>query len=170
MVNGVANSVEQARPQLELAPSTDGRTRKQKPSLLDQRYFGKSKRDHVKEFACLFGAIFSGIGAYLAYHGHLDFTLGYIAATLVIATLGYKAPIILYPVWSAWMAFAHGLGIAMSFVFVVVTWVIMAVPLAYILRVIGKDVMDLSFDRSVESYWEDREDRLHNFKLLERQF
>ena len=93
-----------------------------------------------------------------------------VAATVLLLVLSYLFPIVVYPFWSAWMTFAHYLGIVMSFVFVTVTWVIMAVPLAILLRMIGKKVMDLSYGEDVDTYWEEREQKLHSFKLLERQF
>jgi uncharacterized membrane protein (DUF485 family) len=150
--------------------SSKKQSKKEKTPLLDQLYFGKPKRQHLREFGCLFGAIFGGIAAYQMYHGNLDTSYGFIVATTVCAFLAYTAPIVLYPLWSGWMAFANGLGHVMSFVFVGITWVVMAVPLAFLLRLIGKKVMDLSFDRSVESYWEEREEKQHDFQLLERQF
>ncbi len=139
-------------------------------SPLDVKYYGRPKRQHVKEFGSLFGAICAGVAAYQLSQGRWDVAQSLVVATMIIVSLGAYAPKVLYPVWSAWMGFATGLGVVMSSLFVVITWCVMAVPLAMILRLIGKKVMDLSFDRSVPSYWEDRKETCHDFKLLERQF
>ncbi|MCI5064359.1 SxtJ family membrane protein [bacterium] len=137
---------------------------------LEERSYGKTKRQHIKEFGCLFGIICAAIAGYKFYTGDIQPGLIALAVTTFFIGTGYLAPLVLYPLWAGWMAFAHFLGIIMSFVFVSVTWFVIAVPLAILLKVIGKKVMDLSFDRSVESYWEDREEKYHDFKLLERQF
>jgi hypothetical protein len=139
-------------------------------SPLDVKYYGRAKREHVKEFGCLFGAICSGIAAYQLSLGRWDMAQSLVVATMIMVSLGAYAPKVLYPLWSAWMGLATGLGVVMSFLFVGITWCLMAVPLALILRLIGKKVMDLSFDRSVLTYWEDRKETYHDFKLLERQF
>lgn len=139
-------------------------------SPLDVKYYGRPKREHVKEFGCLFGAICSGIAAYQLSLGRWDTAQSLVVATMIMVSFGAYAPKVLYPFWSAWMGLATGLGVVMSFLFVGITWYLMAVPLALILRLIGKKVIDLSFDRSVLTYWEDRKETYHDFKLLERQF
>lgn len=139
-------------------------------SPLDVKYYGRPKRQHVKEFGCLFGAICAGVAAYQLALGRWEVAQSLIVATMIVVSLGAYAPKVLYPFWSAWMGLATGLGVVMSYVFVGITWCVMAVPLALILRLIGKKVMDLSFDRSVPSYWEERKETYHDFKLLERQF
>ncbi|NBW40799.1 hypothetical protein EBR25_07320 [bacterium] len=142
----------------------------QKASPLDVKYYGKPKRQHVKEFGCLFGAIFASIAAYQLSVERVETALSLLLATIVIVSLGSYAPKVLYPLWSGWMAFANALGMVMSLLFVALTWCLMAVPLGILLRLIGKKVMDLSFDRSVPTYWEVRKESCHDFQLLERQF
>ena len=157
-----------ARPPIRLVEK-----KTQGTNFLDQLFFGRPKREHVKEFGALFGTIFCIVGAFLASSGSAEgmrIALWLLGATLVLVPLSYRVPVVVYPLWRGWMAFAHVLGIVMSFVFVTVTWWIMAVPLGLLLKVVGKKVMDLSFDRAVPSYWEERDERYHDFKLLERQF
>lgn len=127
--------------------------------LLEQLYFGKTKRRHIQEFGCVFGIIFCLIGIYSLLYGEGNTPIYMIIATVCLLALSYGFPLVVYPFWSAWMTFAHYLGIVMSFLFVSVTWVVMAIPLAFLLRIIGKEVMDLRYDPSLETYWEDREER-----------
>ncbi|MCB0320446.1 MAG: hypothetical protein KDD60_05920 [Bdellovibrionales bacterium] len=138
--------------------------------ILDALYFGKPKRRHIEEFGCIFAILFCIIAGVRAYNGSVDRALPMVVAAGGLVGLSYAVPIVVYPFWSAWMTFAHYLGIVMSFVFVLVTWTVIATPLALILRVIGKEVMDLSYRADVETYWEDRPQKLHDFRLLERQF
>ncbi len=143
----------------------------QKQDVLDELYFGRPKRVHVKEFACLISAILLAIGAYQIYH-HSWNTLAASCVGISVALLvsGYLAPRALLPVWSGWMAFATKLGHVMTFLIVSILWFLVAIPIGLLLKVIGKKVMDLSYDPSVESYWEERAEKYHDFKLLERQF
>lgn len=141
-----------------------------KTPLLEQLFFGKTKRRHIEEFACVFGVIFSLISGYLVYYGYPLHAVYWLSLTLGLYILAYTVPIIIYPLWSAWMGFAHLLGLVMNFVFVSITWFLMAVPLGMLLKIIGKKVMDLSYKADVDSYWETRAEKYHDFKLLERQF
>lgn len=141
------------------------------PGPLDEISFGKPIRRHVWEFACIFALIGCAVAAWILYKGGSFATgAGLITAAAVLLMTGAFAPTVLLPVWRSWMLFAHYLGIVMSTLIVAIAWTIMLVPVAILLKLIGKKVMDLSFDRSVSSYWEERDQKYHDFKLLERQF
>ena len=138
--------------------------------ILDAVSYGKSTRQHVREFGALFATIAFAIAAYRVYHGYSPLMSGIFAVVGVLfAVFGYLAPIVLYPLWKGWMTFAHYLGIVMTSVILGAAWCIMVIPLAVLLKVIGKRVMDMSYDRSAKSYWIVRE-QAQDFKLLERQF
>jgi hypothetical protein len=139
---------------------------------LDELYFGKPVRIHVREFACVFSIIFLAIAAYgLIKNSSVANAGALLVASLILLAFGYLAPGVLRPVWSGWMAFAEALGKFMSTLIVSIAWTIVLVPVALLLRIIGKKVMDCSsYEPGVESYWEERDQKLHDFKLLERQF
>ena len=141
-------------------------------SQLDAVTFGKSAKQHVQEFAALFATIILGIAAYKGYHGRpLSVITGLTIGAGVLLLIGYKLPAALHPVWKAWMYFAHKLSVVMTFVFLTLTWTIMVMPIALILRLTGKRVMEMGFkDGSVGSYWEVKKKAATDFKLLERQF
>ena len=140
-------------------------------SVLDTIEHKKTIRQHVREFACIFAIIACGFSAYAWYYqgSMTNFVVGFAVAGGLIAT-GYGLPIALYPVWKAWMTLAIGLGFIVTTVILFVMWLGVFIPLALLLRVIGKHVMDTTFDRSIPSYWNERDEKFHDFKLLERQF
>lgn len=143
----------------------------QKKDVLDELSFNKPIRQHVKEFGALFGAIGFGVAAFLLYrHGVTTGVYAFSAVAVVFSLLGYAAPKLLYPVWKAWMALAHVLGGFMNMVILTIAWLIVIIPIAILLKIIGKKVMDLRYGAPVDSYWEVREEKLHDFKLLDRQF
>lgn len=123
------------------------------------------------EFGALFGAIFLAIAAYVDYkHHNTALSSGLSLVGIGIALLGYRAPNILLPFWAGWMKLGHAIGSVVNLAIMMISWFVIAVPIGLILKVIGKSVMDLSYRAPVETYWEDRPDRLHDFSLLERQF
>ena len=140
-------------------------------ALIDSSYLRKSIRQHIKEFACIFailGLLYAGYSWY--YLGSLYSFAISIFASVVLLVLGYGYPLALYPIWKAWMGLAHILSFIITGIIISAMWLIVFIPLALFLNLIGKRVMDLSFDRSCDSYWLERDSKMHDFKLLERQF
>ncbi|RMG39607.1 MAG: hypothetical protein D6719_12955 [Candidatus Dadabacteria bacterium] len=139
---------------------------------LDQLYYRKPLRVHVREFALLWAAIVFGYCAFKIYNGTATETL--LLTCLFVGTaliaLGYFMPAVLLPFWRAWMKLAEILNVVVTFVILASVWTLLFIPIALLLKLMSIKVMDTSFDRSRESYWEDRKDKLHDFKLLERQF
>ena len=115
--------------------------------------------------------ILLGVSAYQLYLHGMTASIGvFIGVSALLLGLGYFAPAVLLPVWSGWMAFATQLGHVMTFVIVSILWFLVAIPVGMLLKIIGKKVMDLSYNAPVDSYWEERSEKYHDFKLLERQF
>jgi hypothetical protein len=79
-------------------------------------------------------------------------------------------PRLLMPVWYYWMKFALALGAFMTLVIITLAWIIMFIPIGILFKLIGKRTVNISFKSSSDSYWEQREDKYNDFKLLERQF
>lgn len=140
-------------------------------NILDTLEHRKPIRQHVREFAYIFVIIALVYGTYQLYTqstgSHFFWS---VAVAAVLFFLGDFAPIILYPVWKVWMAIATALGFIVTSIVLTIMWLGVFMPLALILKIVGKKVMDLSFDRSRASYWNDRNEKYHDFKLLERQF
>lgn len=138
---------------------------------LDQLLFRKPIRQHVKEFADLFAIICVAIAAWNMYRGG-SLVSGLLLTILgvTIEACGMKAPHILYPLWKGWMAFAHVLGAVMTTLILSIAWYVALLPIAILLKALRIRVMTVAFREPVASYWENREERLNDFKLLERQF
>lgn len=149
-------------------PMTDS---SQPVNALEELSFNKPVRQHVKEFGALFGIIGYVVASILIYKYGFSLTAGvWVAAGTIFAALGYAAPAVLYPVWKGWMTLAHYLGIFMTSVILTIAWTIVLVPIAMLLRLIGKKVMDTSYGAPVDTYWEERDEKCHDFQLLKRQF
>lgn len=141
------------------------------PEKIDEIWYKKPVRQHVKEFAVVFAFILVAIAGYQVYREKpADLPFALISVAGVLMALGYKAPIVLHPAWKAWMKFAHVLGFFMTGLILGIAWTIVLLPVALILKIISKKVMDLTYKAPVSTYWEDRDTSKDDFKLLERQF
>jgi hypothetical protein len=134
--------------------------------------FGKTARQHVREFGALFAAICFCIAAWKMYRGHdVGITaLYWIAPGAVFATLGFCAPRLLRPLWRGWMGFAHYLSIVMTAALLGLVWCLGFLPIAALVRVVGIKRMDLSFRSDRASYWEQRDPKYDDFKRLKLQY
>lgn len=137
---------------------------------LDELLFRKPIRKHVTEFGALFGAIGFGLTALALYKGHFLPAGIYGALGALFAGLGYLAPAALKPVWSGWMKFAHVLGMVMSTALLSLGWFLIIIPFALGAKIFKIRLMDLEFKKNVASYWEERDPKFDDFKLLSRQF
>ncbi|NMC63571.1 MAG: hypothetical protein GYA55_10450 [SAR324 cluster bacterium] len=142
-----------------------------KKDPLDELYFRKSIRQHVKEFVCIFAIITLIMGGYRIYwHSDMTWGLSLAAFAVLLLGLGYLAPNLIRPVWKGWMRFAEKISIVMSVVILGIAWIVALIPIAIMLRFFRTKVMDLRFNAPVESYWEMRDPKHDDFKLLKRQF
>jgi len=138
---------------------------------LDERQHGKTVRAQVQEFGSIFAVLFVVIGAFQWFHHHrLSIALSLFVAAGFFYTVARYAPRVMRPVWKGWMAFGGVLGFVVNTVLLSAVWAAMVIPIALILRIVGKRVMDLSFKAPVDSYWLPRREEQADFTLLERQF
>lgn len=158
---------------------------------LDQIIQKKTKRQHIREFAALIGLVFLIVASYKLFSpllwdafdsirgreqsvarppGNLKtiLILSFIGA--LFALVGAWAPRLMSPVFDAWMAFARVLEKVMTFVILGAMWSVTFFPIGVIFKLIGKDPVNLTFDRSQPSYWESCETDRNDFALLERQY
>jgi len=83
--------------------------------------------------------------------------------------IGVIAPIILQPFYNCWMKFSIFLGekivskIVLAFIFYCIF-----TPVAFILKLCGKDYMKKNFDKDAKTYWEKREKKFEKESLLKQ--
>ncbi len=138
---------------------------------LEQLLFRKTVRQHVKEFGALFATIFLAISAFLIWRQTAPYwTIALLLLSTAMVYGAYAAPRALHPVWKGWMKFAEALGVLVTSLILFTAWSLIVIPMALLLRIIGKRVMDCTYKAPVGSYWEEREPGKDDFKLLERQY
>ena len=140
--------------------------------VLAERWYGKPVRQHIKEFAQLFGIIFTGITVYwLWVQPDAMVKIGaWFLPGAVIIFFGYRRPYWLYHLWKGWMKLGEFLNMLVSPVLLALFWTVGMVPIAVLLKIFGKRVMDTSYKLPVESYWEVRNETGGDFKQLTKQY
>ena len=138
---------------------------------LDEVTFGKTQRQHLKEFGVVFATLFLIIACSKAYKGHtLSSVSIWVGAATIMAGLGYVAPAALKPAWRAWMKLAHYLSIVMTSVIMGLTWMFGFIPMALLVRALGIKVVDQSYGGDAATYWVKRDPKYDDFKRLKQQY
>lgn len=138
---------------------------------LEQMFHGRKVREHVRDFGALFALICTVISGVVFYRGGSDIKgLTYLFVGAAFMILGARAPGVLHPVWNAWMKFAEKLSVVTTFAILMLAWCLMVIPMAIVLRIFRVQVMEMDFRLPVDTYWHVRPEKMHDFKLLERQF
>jgi hypothetical protein len=165
---GLANEI---RAGLEDQVAASLVTKREPKNPLDDVWFGKPIRQHVREFGAVFGTIFMGICAVKLYKGQaLNSCAVWFALGAVTALLGYLVPSALLPLWRGWMKLAHYLSIVMTTVILGLAWMIGFIPMAFLMKVFRVKSMDLSYKADVSTYWATRDSKYDDFKRLEQQY
>ena len=76
-----------------------------------------------------------------------------IAVGAILSVLSFVVPAAVRPVYIAVMLIAFPIGLVISELILLLTWLLLFTPLAVIFRLIGRDALDRRFDRSTDTYW-----------------
>ena len=159
-------------------PVLEGALRKPKLTLvgkskdpLEELFYRKPLRQHVKEFAQILAIIGIAVAGYMTWkEKSLADVFGLTAACLLLLGLGYGAPRLLLPVWRGWMKLGNFLEITTTWMVLGIMWYGLFVPIGACLKLLGIKVMDMSYRAPVTTYWLDVPKEKTDFKLLERQY
>ncbi len=102
--------------------------------------------------------IVAGAGAWLL-HRRLGWDLAamvLIALSLVLLVAGFVRPRILQPLFVAWMVAAFPIGWVMSHLLLAVVYFGIVTPIGFLLRLRGRDALQLKPDDNSTSYWNAR--------------
>ena len=129
----------------------------------------KAGKKDLRSFGVMIGIIFLLIAGFLIYKDKESFQmLLYIAGSFI--GLGLLIPILLKPIYILWMAFAIILGWIMTRLILSLLFYVIITPIGVILKIIGKDSLELKKQSVKESYWNQRDKNLEKNQNYEKQF
>ncbi len=74
-----------------------------------------------------------------------------------LAVVGSLVPLVVKPLFYAWMTMALMLGWFMTRVLLTIFFFVVLTPVAFVFRVIGRDALHRKLDREADSYWIEKE-------------
>ncbi len=109
----------------------------------------------LREFGWLVGGLFLLLGLSGLHHGKVTGPY-FTAIGSVLLVLGTVAPRALGQVHRLWMGLAEAMGKVMTKVILTVFYCVYMTPVAIVMRMLGKDALNLRIDRTATSYWDMR--------------
>ena len=117
------------------------------------------KKENNKSFGILFFIIFLLIALWPLINSQSIrlWALGIASIFLVLGIINSK---ILTPVKKSWIKFGEILGLIIAPMVMALVYFIFLTPISLILRLFGKDLLGIKFNKKIDSYWIKRKKNL----------
>ena len=121
------------------------------------------KKENNKSFGILFFIIFLLIALWPLINSQSIrlWALGIASIFLVLGIINSK---ILTPVKKSWIKFGEILGLIIAPMVMALVYFIFLTPISLILRLFGKDLLGIKFDKKIDSYWIKRKKNLGSMR------
>ena len=123
----------------------------------------KSEKINNRSFGILFFVVFLIIGFYPVFNSSSPNIYFLILSTpfLILGLLNSK---ILTPFNKAWIKLGEFLGLIIAPVIMAMVYFVFLTPISFLVRIFGKDLLNIKFNKKKESYWIDRKKNLGSMK------
>ena len=123
----------------------------------------KSEKVNNRSFGILFFIVFLIIGLYPMYIGESPNKFFFILS-LPFLILGLLNSKILTPFNRAWIKLGEILGLIIAPAIMALVYFVFLTPISLIVRIFGKDLLDIKFNKKLETYWINRKKNLGSMK------
>ena len=129
----------------------------------------QSNKGDLRKFSILIGFIFFIIGCFLFFKEQASFKFFFTIGITLFFT-GITIPVVLKPIYWMWMVFATILGWFMTRLILSIFYYIVITPIGLILKLFGKEILDLKISNHETSYWNLRDSSKEKIQDYEKQF
>ncbi len=129
----------------------------------------QNTKSDFRKFGITIGVFLLIVAGFLFWKGRETFGVLLISG-LTLSILGLTIPIILKPIYWAWMTFATILGWIMTRVILSLLFYIVITPIGVLSRLFGKKFLDIKWDKSKDTYWNFRSKEQRKKEDYENQF
>ena len=129
----------------------------------------RSEKSDLRKFGITFGLILLIIAGFLFWKENELFQI-ILTIGVVLCVLGITLTVVLKPIYWMWMIFATVLGWIMTRVILCVLFYAILTPTGLILRLFGKQFLELKWNKTDITYWNYRPKDLFVPEKYEKQF
>ena len=137
--------------------------------MFDEIKHIKTGQRDLRSFGVTIGIILLLIAGFLFFKEKESFQIFFYLAWPFIG-IGLIIPIILKPIYIVWMVFAVILGWFMTRVILSLLFYVIITPIGVVLRIFGKDFLEIKKQSVQGSYWNQRDSNLEKNQNYEKQF
>ena len=112
-----------------------------------------------RSFGLLFFIVFLTIGLWPLKNGD-NLNLYFSITSLIFLILGLLNSKLLSPLNKAWIKFGEILGLIIAPIVMAFVYFIFLTPVSLVVRVFGKDLLRVKFNKKIDSYWIKRKKNL----------
>ena len=116
----------------------------------------KKKKDTNRSFGILFFIVFSIISIWPILSGG-ELRLWSFIVAIIFLIMGITKSRFLTPFNIAWIKFGELLGVIISPLIMGLVYFLVVLPIGILMRVLGKDLLSLKFNKNIETYWNKKE-------------
>ena len=116
-----------------------------------------------KSFSLLFFVVFLIIGLWPLKNGE-NLNIYFITASVVFLILGLLNSKLLTPLNKSWIKLGEILGIIIAPIVMALVYFVILTPVSFIVRMFGKDLLNLKFLKEKDTYWIKRKKSLGSMK------
>lgn len=112
----------------------------------------KSTGTELRRFGITVGIVLGLLGGVFLWR-EKEYYFYFFVLSAAFLLLGLVVPILLKPIHKVWMTLAILMGWLMTRVILCVLFYLVVTPIGFLARLLGKDFLDLKFNRNADSYW-----------------
>lgn len=116
----------------------------------------KKKKNTNRSFGILFFIVFSIISIWPVLSGG-ELRLWSFILAIIFLIMGITKSRFLTPFNRAWIKFGELLGVIISPLIMGLVYFLVVLPIGILMRVLGKDLLSLKFNKNIETYWNKKE-------------
>tara|TARA_Y100000739_G_C20351946_1_gene348178 strand:+ start:119 stop:532 length:414 start_codon:yes stop_codon:yes gene_type:complete len=129
----------------------------------------KTSKKDIRNFGITIGTVLLIIAGLLFYKEKDSFQI-FIYLSGSFSGLGIIFPVLLRPIYISWMIFSIVLGWFMTRLILSLIFYLVITPIGLILKIIGKDLLELKKQEVNESFWNLRNSEFQQNQNYEKQF
>jgi hypothetical protein len=129
----------------------------------------KSEKGDLRKFGIVIGTFFLILAGYFFWKENGVFQILFIVG-VILFVISTTIPVTLIPVYWPWMVFASILGWVMTRVILSFLFYLVFTPIGLILRLVGKQFIEIKINQSQRSYWKVKASESFKKENYDRQF
>ena len=123
----------------------------------------KNKKSNNRSFGILFFIVFLILGLYPTLKGNSP-NIYLISISIPFIILGIINSKILTPFNNAWIKLGEILGMIIAPIVMAIIYFFILTPISLIVRIFGKDLLSIKFNKQVNTYWINRKKNINSMK------